>query len=419
MKKLLTLTFISIQLFFLTPLYSAVYDASTLYNSVTRAETVQDLFLQRWGILSEKNFYFDIYGKINWVFGFDVNTINAGTGQTEPTDLRLTRTYGSMTLALPFGKKDDPKEPSSFLVALTTTGFHYGLTKKIEIDRGSAGNESVTDYKHSQFFDDIYAVSILWRPYLTVHAGLIYNNEYAPEEDGTMDYFDPVNSYHKKFFALNVYGAMALSMNINKEGKAESTKAEVGINKVVGFVTDLSNPYLPLLFIGFERTAAYNDEPYESVWVGDPAADKKDSAIYYSLSLRLTQRFSELFTLEGLYSAQYITKEIYTKTTDQKIDVSKSKEWYIKLNLDPVRKPDTSGFKAYTGMSWYWDPAVAIHRNKPSKGNAVYGWILGANVDFVMFGAELMVERNFSSELKKLLETTDKWAVEGSLFFRI
>ncbi len=422
MKKILFLSAVLAQLFFIAPLFSAVYEASTLHNSVSRSETVQDLYVKRWKILQEENFYFDIYGKINWVFGFNVNTVNAGYLQTEPTDLQLTRTYGSMTLAMPIGGHRATPEENDFIIAFTTTGFHYGLTKKINIDRGTAGSESVTDYKHSQFFDDIYAFSILYRPYLTLHAGLIFNNEYAPEDNGTMDYFDPVKSYSKKFFAVEVYGCTAFSMNIDN-GKPESMKAEIEITKITGIFKDVSNPYIPLATLGYERTMAYNDEAYDSVWVNkvkNPLDEIKEEANLNILSLKLIQRISKNFTLEGFYAAQYITEDIYTKTDEKKINPSITKEWYMLINIDPIpATPEDVKFKVYTGISWYWDPAIAIHRNSPSKGNGAYGWILGMNIDFKNFGLDFMTEYNYSTELKKLIETSDKFAVEGSMFFRI
>lgn len=422
MKKILIISAALIQLSIFNPLYSAVYEASTLHNSVSRSETVQDLYVKRWKVLQEENFYFDIYGKINWVFGFDVNTINAGSSQIEVTDLRLTRTYGSMTLAMPIGGHRATPEDNDFIIAFTTTGFHYGLTKKIDIDRGAAGSESITDYKHSQFFDDIYAFTILYRPYLTLHGGLIYNNEYAPEEDGTMDYFDPIESYSKKFFAVDIYGCTALSMNIDN-GKPESIKAEFEINKIIGFFKDVSNIYIPKATLGYERTMAYNDEEYDSVWVNrikTPLDSVQDDANLYLYTIKLVQRLSTIFTLEGFYAAQYITDDIYTKTDNQKIDVSLTKEWYLLINIDPIpATPDDVKFKAFTGMSWFWDPAIAIHRDNPDNGNGAYGWILGCEIAFTNFGADFKTEYNFSSELKKLVETTDKWAVEGSMFFRI
>ncbi len=424
MKKLLTIIAITVQLFIFNPLFSAVYEASTLHNSVSRSETVQDLFMKRWDILQDKNFYFDIYGKINWVFDFDVNTVNAGTGKTESTELRLVRTYGSMTVALPITGFREKAEDHDFILALTTTGFHYGLTKSIEVGRGSAGSESVTDYKHSQFFDDIYAFSLLYRDYFTFHGGMIFNKEYAPKNDGTMDYTDPVKSYSKLFYAIGVMKFMAFSMNID-EGKPQSTKTEIKINELLSHIKDVSNKYYPVFSIGYERTMAYNDELYDSVWVdtatgkGSSSTYVKDSATLNVLSTRVVQRISDFFTIEGFYGAQYINKDIYSKTTGNKINVAKSKEWNILINLDPVTPPENTKYKVYTGMSWYWDPAIAIHRDKPSKGNAVYGWILAAEADFVNYGGDLKTQYNYSTELKKLMEASDKWSVEGSLFFRI
>lgn len=411
----------------LLPAYPAVYEASTLYNSVSRAETVQDLYMKRWDVLKEKNFYFDIYGKINWVFDFDVNTYNSGSGKYESTDLRLTRTYGSMTLALPISGFRESPDGNDFIVAFTTTGFHYGLTKDVEIDRGGdAGTETVSDYKHSQFFDDIYSVSLLYRPYFTFHGGYIINNEYIPEDDGTMDYSDPVESYRKKFFAVELYKFMAFSMNIDG-GRPESTKTSVALNQVLGFVTDTKSIYFPLITLGYENTSAYNDELYDPVWVNTPALKgttasyPKDSAKLNIYSLTVNQRFAEVFTIEGFLGAQYITDDLYTKETgnEKKINISKAKEWYLLLSYDPVTSPDQFRFKAYTGMSWYWDPAVRVHRKNPGKGNAVYGWIIGCDFDLIHFGGDMKAEYNFSNDLKKLVEAADKWAVEGSLFARI
>ena len=423
MKKLLTITIAAMLLLFVRPLFSAVYEASTLHNSVSRSETVQDLYLKRWSILQDKNFYFDIYGKINWIFNLDVNTYNAGTQETEATKLKLTRTYGSMTLAMPLGGYRETPEGKDFLIALTTTGFHYGLTKTLKVNRGDAGSESITDYKHSQFFDDIYAFTFMYRPYFTFHGGLIYNNECVPEDDGSMSYTDPVKSYRKTFFGIQLYNAMAFSMNID-DGKPESTKLAVDINPLAGYLTDVSNIYIPFVTVGVERTAAYNDRLYDSVWVKTPkdtsASYSPNSATLNILSLKVVQRLSQLFTVEGFIGAQYIDRSIYTKTDSRKIDVSASKEWYLLLNFNPVSTAaDSVKIKAYTGISWYWDPAIAIHRKNPDKGNALYGWIFGADCDFKHFGAEFKTEYNFSTELKTLLEASDKWSVEGSIFLRI
>lgn len=404
------------------PSYSAVYEASTLYNSVSRAETVQDLYLARWDTIKEKNFYFDIYGRINWVFNFDVMTYNSGSGEYEATKLRLTRTYGSMTLALPIGGFRATPDGNDFIVALTTTGFHYGLARDVEIQRESGETETVSDYKHAQFFDDIYAVSVLYRPYFTLHAGYIINNEYIPKDDGTMDYSDPAKSYKKKFVAIELYKFMALSMNIDKGGP-ETTKTSVNVNQGLGLFMDVKNIYIPIVTLGYENSSAYNDELYDPVWVDSPKGTTgtyaKKRAKLNVFSFKVNQRFAQVFTMEGFLGAQYITDDIYSKTDEKKIDVSKTKEWYLMLSYDPVALPDQSKVKAYTGVSWYWDPAIEIHRKNPGKGDAVYGWIIGCEADFIHFGGDLKAEYNFADDLKKLVEAADKWAVEGSIFFRI
>jgi len=421
MKKL-NFLIIPFLLLFIVPVYSAVYEASTLYNSVSRSETVQDLYMKRWETNKEKNFYFDIYGKINWIFDFDVNSYNAGTDKYEATELRLTRTYGSMTLAIPITGFRKTPDKSDFIIALTTTGFHYGLTRDIDVKRNTGDSESISDYKHSQFFDDIYAVSILYRPYFTLHGGYIFNNEYIPEDDGTMDYADPVKSYRKKFVAIELYKAMAFSMNLDNN-KPESTKGAVTINQALAFVTDTSSIYFPVMNLGVERTAAYNDKPYDSVWVNKPkdtSTDyKHEEAVLNIVSFDITQRFAQSFTIKGFLGAQYITEDIYAKTDDKKIKVSKAKEWYIVLSYDPLTTPDQGKIKAYTGVSWYWDPAIALHREEPDKGNSLYGWIIGCDLDFKHFGGDLKAEYNYSDDLKKLVEASDKWSVEGSIFLRI
>lgn len=405
-------------------LSAAVYEASTLHNAVSRSETVQQLFLDRWEILREQNFYIDIYGKINWIFNFSVNTYNAGSGEYEQTDLNLVRTYGSLSLVYPVTEFRTTSDGSDLLLSFTTTGFHYGLTRTVEIDRGSAGSETVTDYKHSQFFDDIYAASILWRPYFILHAGYIFNKEYMPDDDGTMSYSEPVSSMKKKFLSTTILEFFDFSININDD-RPEYLSIDISINKLMSIFNDIKKKENWQVKLRYEYSAAYNDEPYDSAWAKQPkdSSDEnysRDSAKLNVVSVLLDYRINELFTIDALIGFQKISSDIYTKESpaeSTRIDVSPVREWYLVLNY----KPENTGLfhpKVYTGMSRFWDPAVSVHRDSGS-GNSIYGWIIGAELDLKYIGAELRADYNFSSELKKLVEASDKWAVEASLFARI
>jgi hypothetical protein len=419
-----TIKFIILSCIISMPLSAAVYEASTLHNAVSRAETVQQLFIDRWGILKDKNFYIDLYGKINWIFDFNVNTYNSGNGKYEPTDLNLVRTYGSLALVYPVTEFRATKDDSDLLFSFSTTGFHYGLTRNVEIDRGSAGSETTTDYKHSQFFDDIYAFSILWRPYFILHAGYIFNKEYMPKDDGTMSYSDPVSSSKKKFLSTTILEFLDFSINIHDD-RPEYTKVDISINKLISLIEDSKKPKTWDIKLRYEYSAAYNDELYDSAWAKRPKDTTfdnytKDSAKLNVASLLLYYRLTDNFTFDALIGFQKISQDIYTKepvAASTKIDVSPVKEWYLLFNYEPL--PDgIATFKAYTGMSWFWDPAVSIHRDKKS-GNGIYGWVIGFDLDLKYVGVELKANYNFSSELKKLVEASDKWAVEGSVFARI
>ncbi len=421
-KRTLTIIFILLSI----DLTAETYEASTLHNAVSRSETVLGLFTDRWKMLEEKNFYIDVYGKINWTYDFNVNTYNSGSGQYEAVDLNLVRTYGTMTLALPVTGFRNAERDTDLILAVSMAGFHYGLTKDVEIDRGSAGSETTTDYKHSQFFDDIYAVSVLFRPYIYLHTGLIVNNEYVPDEDGTMSYSDPVNSYKKFFISSNVLEMLGLQVNADKSS-IEEMKVSVNATMVYTFfsVNAKKSIFLPQIELTYEYIEAYNDDPWDAVWVGDTTgktsymdSSEKNSAVLNLLSLKLNQRLSKNFTTETQFTFQYITDDIYLKEESEKIDPSVLKEFHFLFAYEPVLDNTTFKFKLYTGVSWYWDPAVAIHRETGS-GYDLWGWILGLDFGTDTIGLESKVVYNYSTELRKLVEAADKWSFEGSLFFRI
>lgn len=411
-------------LMFTSNLYSAVYEASTLYNATARSETVQKLFQDRWDGLMNKNFYFDISGKINWVYNFDINTWNQGTLQYEPEELNLVRTYGSMILAYPVGgfMNDSNGKSTDLLLAFTMTGYHYGLTKQIKIIRDSGESEKITDYKHSQFFDDIYALSILWRPNIYLHAGIITNREYQPEDNGTMEYSDPLSSSKRLFFSSNLLSVFDLQINAS-EDKMESFNTSVKVTPLVYmFKPDAAkNPLVPLVTVGYGYRDQYNDELYDPVWVKtpDPETDTsgKDKGRLHLLTFLINQKLGKYFSMDLFASMQYISDDIYDKRTSREIDVPLFKESYCVLNFS-TDNTQPSWFKVFTGASWYWDPAIHVHRDR-GTGNSLWGWILGFDANFEMFGCNARVVYDYSDEIKKLVETSNKWSFDISAYFRI
>ncbi len=97
MKNYLFLPIAAFMIMFSTTGYPVAYDASTLHNAVARSESIQGLFFQRWKLIEDNNWNFDFFGKINWVPGFKIYTVDRLTGDKKAVDMRLIRTYGGFT----------------------------------------------------------------------------------------------------------------------------------------------------------------------------------------------------------------------------------------------------------------------------------------------------------------------------------
>jgi hypothetical protein len=411
---------------------ATVYEASDLHNSVSRSETISNLFIENWETLKEENFYLYIDGRINKVTDFTINTYNAGTGNYEERKLNLIRTYGNLTLAMPIGEFRKDKGGSDLLIALSTSGFHYGLTGDVYIDRGYAGTETASDYKHAQFFDDIYAISVLYRPYLTIHYGLIVNNKYIPNNNGTIEYSHPEASQTKQFFMTEIYDLLSFSTNIDKN-KSQSLKFEIALTKLFLLFDETYKEKLPEIKISYKNIRIYNDADYDPVWSKSPFynGNPKDSIATFPedhsklniFSINVNQPLIKNFKLEGQISLQYINHDIYEKNTMKKINAPAIKQCHLLIyySSKTINEgiEETGYLRSYAGLSRYWDPAIKIHRDNPQKGYGVYGCIIGSDFNFVYLGGGLRAMYNFSSELEKLAESVDKWSFEGNLFLKI
>lgn len=458
---------VSLSVFMFNPVSAAVYEASSLHDSVGRSETVQDLFFDRWASIMDRQQYFDMYGRINWVPGFKVNATDRSTGESKTVKMRLVRTYGSMTINYPViggyedgitnrlkkgssstgaaGKdegngdtKSDTEEPAglvsprNLILGFTMTGFHYGLTRKTEVDRGNAGSDSVTDYKYTQFFDDMFALSVLYLPYLYVHSGIIINNQIDPNDDGTMSYGKSRNGYpQKRFFVASNLLSFINCNATTTSGKMEKLGGSLEITKFAGMLRTLP-AYTPSLTLGYKLLRYYNDKGYESVWVGSPttstgaakssymSSSERDHAKLHTLSMLLEEDISNIFLAEYYMEFQHCGKSLYDKRTNKKIDLAAVREMRgcAGINFFGFDKTNVSSLVFKFGLSRFWDPGIAVQREKGS-GYAVNGWLASITLDHPLAGIEFMVNYNYSKELRKLIEAADKFAIEGSLFVRI
>jgi hypothetical protein len=461
-RKLLYAAVLACTAAFIAPVHSfaASYEASSLFNSVGRSETVQDLFFERWETILDRQLYVDWYGKINWVNDFKVHTINNGNGQRQTIPMTLVRSYGSLTIDIPvlggYDKGDIKKrlskgsaakkagtdeaeedsgglvKPKNLQVAFTMTGFHYGLTRKTNVDRGDAGDDSVTDYRFTQFFDDMFVLSVLYTPYIYVHGGLIMNNQIEPNANGTMSYADSKNGFpeYRWFFSSNLLSCLNTNATITK-GEVEKMAVGTEVVKIVEFLTKVPK-VVPRVTITGKQLALYNDDACDAVWVkssyihggsteknSEMADAERQHAKLYTLSLLVSEDFKNRFFADFFAEYQYCPVTLIEKRTMQELDLSPVRELRASagVNFFGFDEKNISSLKMLLGVGKYWDPAIALHRSE-GTGHSLIGYFTTIKYEHPFYGGELTVSYNYSKELRKLVETADKLAFEGALFAR-
>ncbi len=438
--------------------YPVAYEASTLHNAVSRSETVRGLFAERWKLILERNPCVDLYGRINWIPAFKVNTVTM-TGEERTVPMTLVRTYGSLSIILPVGPRkpveptvpdagithdsgtnQTPEPPASpphkegFALGFTATGFHYGLTRQTTVNRGNAGSETVTDYKYSQFFDDILALSVLYRPYFHVHGGVIVNNQIEPNDDGTMDYTDKSELTTRWFVSSELFDFLTTTATaLNDE--VESFSVELAITGLAGLLTGPIGPSVPRFTLVGKRTALYNDEPCDAVWVRSATArdgitpksatlsdNLKERAALYTLGLLIEENYGNRIFFDVYAEAQRPSGRLISKTDGAQIEVSPLREARVSLgyNFFAGAAAPLSNFRLLLsgGASRYWDVAAPLHRER-GDGYLLYGGFGSLKLEASWIGMELRASYNHSVELHRLVECAEKAVLEGSFFASI
>ncbi|MCL2155965.1 MAG: hypothetical protein FWH53_09900 [Leptospirales bacterium] len=403
--------------------FAATYDASTLHNSVKRSSSVKDLFLDRWDYIEENRYCLDLFGTINWVNNFQIYTTSRQPGQVglkKPEGMRLVRTYSGIAFLIPLSY-DTETDTADFLLGFSTYGYHYGLTKKASIKRGSAGKESVTDYKYTQFFDDIFAASFFWKTYINVHTGVLVNNAIEPKDDGTMSYFGSSSAKKSWFFSSNLLSFMNFNF-LMKSSKLETFDISASPTQIYTMFGGELSWYVPEITLGIKRSAIYNDMPFDAVWVKSDktGSDKQDKANLTLFTLLLEKKFANTLYINYYMAFQCASEKLIEKRTDERLSLRPVKEMRGAIGYDILHNTTSLKLITEAGLCQYWDEAMPFHANSDTyKANGVFGSV---DFGFVAFdgllsvGLKVACSYNDSNELRKLIETTSKTVVQGNFY---
>ncbi len=117
---------------------------------------------------------------------------------------------------------------------------------------------------------------------------------------------------------------------------------------------------------------------------------------------------------------QTTDKTLIDKRTFEKIDIEpiKNMQAYLGVNVFGFTDIKNQTLIISGGWSRFWDPAIAVHRES-GDGYSVDGWIFKIDYSMPFGGAHFMVNKNYSQELRKLIEATDKLAIEGCIYLKI
>jgi hypothetical protein len=227
---------------------------------------------------------------------------------------------------------------------------------------------------------------------------------------------------------------MLSCINLNAtttSSKMEKIAASFELTGLIGLLTPVPK-LIPKITVGYKMLNQYNDSPWESVWVGSlTAADGSTKNSYMDSSLRqharlhtvsllVQEELGNLILADFFYEYQYCAKTLYEKRNNAKLTLEPTREirGSIGLNVFGFGEPTPERLIISFGMGKYWDPGIAVQRNKGASLTAV-GYIFKCTYEAPIWGAELMVDYNYSGELRKLIESTDKVALECSAYFRI
>ncbi len=103
------------------------------------------------------------------------------------------------------------------------------------------------------------------------------------------------------------------------------------------------------------------------------------------------------------------------------MDLDVMREFSASIGYDILHKNPKQNLILSLGVSRYWDLGIPVHRSDRDVDDVytLWGGFFSLSWEAAVVGAEFRASWNDSSELRKLVETADKFMLEGSLFVRI
>ncbi|OHD07332.1 MAG: hypothetical protein A2Y41_12555 [Spirochaetes bacterium GWB1_36_13] len=405
---------------------SVYYEAGDLINVVKRNQAITDFFLERWKImknsLSFSNFeektldekyyhlargslaeYFDFYFRGEIIPNYPVMTPYGRS------DLNLYKFFASTTL-----KFEDLIQTDYFSwgLALNLSGFRYGMSKEVNLKNDTSGlaeTPSVVfdtrEYVYNQIFDDLFVLSNIFKPFGTLHTGILFNKELDPGNDGLLNTGDDikVNSYSRLFFNIELF---ALSFNLGYNSKKEKTdffNSKLEVFDLLKITTDWiqNREALPDFYIGYTyfNPQIRNLEPYRTVLF----------EVFYNIeNIFNIKAQTEVFAGK---SRSLIQRENPYKQLLLEID------WGLfKRNPDKTQVDRLSSLYLIFGFSQFTDARLLLYGSeKPKTGGFAAGLKFNFIIGRVGGSLQVKVSKNYAPKLYQLIESYDRWIAECSV----
>ena len=244
-----------------------------------------------------------------------------------------------------------------------------------------------------------------------------------------MNYDNSSNLTKRYFIASNLLSFLNLNATTT-EDELEAYAVGIILNDLFQIIAGKLNPVIPVVTITFKSINIFNDEPFDPVWVNNsiiggiqkdstlPDADKEHAKLY-TLSLLIKENLYNYVFIDFFVEVQKPTETLVEKRTSKEIeyDTIRQINCMIGYNFWGAHSKEGHFLIASIGASKFWDISIPAHRESGDE-YYVYGVIFTVEGRLFAYGIPIGLElktcKNYAPELRKLVETTDKYMVEAS-----